>query len=258
MNTKIITTNFIRSVFPVSFRKGDKLFKDDRDMCGVALTDSARIIYRQGDRSVTLDPHKAVFLVKGSSYTLECLDGGTCWCMDFESDDLGPDIFTEYIESPPELVSRLKKLVHVGLGNAAPPGDVYEMFAVFYRIMRGIARSDMPRTRHIIDKSVRYMNENFGDPSLDIASLAAVSNISPTYFRQLFAAEFGMPPMKYIRKLRIDLACRLFDDPYESGMNVSEVASLCGFSSVYRFSDYFRQVTGMSPTAYIKTIKGRE
>lgn len=57
------------------------------------------------------------------------------------------------------------------------------------------------------------MNENFGDPSLDIASLAAVSNISPTYFRQLFAAEFGMPPMKYIRKLRIDLGMPPFRRP---------------------------------------------
>ena len=127
---------------------------------------------------------------------------------------------------------------------------------MFYRILSKLTENAArPAAYNIIRSSVKYLNENYMKPGLTLSELAAQSNISVAYFRQLFCEVYKIPPMKYVSELRIEKAKRMLADGSLTGSpNVSETALACGWSSVYRFSDYFKSVTGLSPRSYIKSL----
>lgn len=96
--------------------------------------------------------------------------------------------------------------------------------------------------------SVEYIKNNFTDPSLTVARVAAASNFSETYFRRIFTAAFGKTPISYITELRIDYAKRLLRN---GCYTVGEVAEKCGFNDVKYFSTAFKKHTSMTPRRYM-------
>jgi AraC family transcriptional regulator len=62
-------------------------------------------------------------------------------------------------------------------------------------------------------------------------------------FRRAFGASVG----EYVRRLRIDYACR---ELAATGRSVTEIAFDAGFSSHSHFTAAFRRVTGTTPTRY--------
>ena len=94
-----------------------------------------------------------------------------------------------------------------------------------------------------------YIDYRFGDANLSVAALSDAAGISEVYFRKEFRAHFGMSPMAYIKKTRIDNARLLLRTGYFS---VSEVASQCGFESLSYFSHEFHRLTGMTPSECIR------
>lgn len=92
----------------------------------------------------------------------------------------------------------------------------------------------------------QYIRENLsGD--LNLTTLAAHCNLSPTYFHSVFTEFFQKTPAQYILDCRISAA--------KTGLLVSdyslaELAADCGFSSQSYFCYKFRQVTGQTPMQY--------
>ena len=84
--------------------------------------------------------------------------------------------------------------------------------------------------------------------------------ISRTHLEVRFRQILGRTPLQEIRRVRIDRACELLTQTLE---RMPWIAGRCGFSSQIRFSTVFRQVTGMTPTAYRRqagraTLSGHE
>lgn len=95
----------------------------------------------------------------------------------------------------------------------------------------------------------KQMENGFSD-NLKIEQLAEAHNISASYLRKLFHKFTGMGPKEYYNRLRNRQACcylRFTDYP------VKEIAKLCGFFEEYHFSKMFKQMNGMSPSAYRST-----
>ena len=102
----------------------------------------------------------------------------------------------------------------------------------------------------IADSVKIYLAENLQNPvTLD----DVVKNIcfSKTYLKTLFKEKTGTTIMKYLTSLRIEHAKKLLS---ENKSTVSEIAALCGFSTVHYFSNTFKKETGMTPTEYVKTV----
>ena len=104
-----------------------------------------------------------------------------------------------------------------------------------------------------IKRSVEYMKNNFTDPSLTVAQIAAESNFSEVYFRRMFTSAFGKTPISYITELRIDYAKRLLRN---GGCTVGEVAERVGFNDVKYFSTAFKKHTSMTPRQYREESAG--
>lgn len=80
-----------------------------------------------------------------------------------------------------------------------------------------------------------------------IKDIARGLGISLSHLRARFRASCGVSIGRHLRHLRLEQACgHLRLGPHR----VSEVAELCGFSSIYSFSRAFRVAYGVSPLAY--------
>ena len=84
---------------------------------------------------------------------------------------------------------------------------------------------------------------------LSAGVLAASLNYSESYFKQKFKREVGVPPREYILRRKIELSKPALLDPERT---VTDAALEFGFSSSQHYSRVFRDVTGMTPSEFIR------
>ena len=94
--------------------------------------------------------------------------------------------------------------------------------------------------------SIEYIHRFFRT-EIDVDSLAAMENKSPTAFRSAFKAHTGVSPNEYIILQRISEACSLLS---RTDKNISEIAKAVGYEDPYYFSRIFKKKVGMSPFRY--------
>ena len=86
---------------------------------------------------------------------------------------------------------------------------------------------------------------------VSLARMAGVAGLSPRYFCTAFRQSTGLPPHRYVTRLRIERSKTLL----LRGERLADVALLCGFSSQQHFTSSFRQATHLSPGAWLRMAK---
>lgn len=102
------------------------------------------------------------------------------------------------------------------------------------------------RTNIAMRQAVEYLQKHL-DKELDVNLMAGNFKLSPSYFRKMFKAVYGVSPRTMHRELRIGKAGEMLA---YSGFNVSEVADKLGFSNVQNFSRAFKEVTSSNPLLF--------
>lgn len=97
-----------------------------------------------------------------------------------------------------------------------------------------------------IKQALYYINSK---PDASLSDLAHFANTSVSNLRFKFKKEMGYPPGEFIARHRLKIAKYHLT---ESNMRIDEMAQLCGFSSGYAFSHFFKKHTNMSPLAWRK------
>jgi AraC family transcriptional regulator len=97
---------------------------------------------------------------------------------------------------------------------------------------------------------VAYIEDHLAEPIL-LATLAQLVRLSPHYFCRAFKQSFGMPPHRYHTHRRIERAKSLLAAPARS---VTDIGFTLGFGNTSSFSAAFRKATGLTPTAYHRTL----
>ena len=97
-----------------------------------------------------------------------------------------------------------------------------------------------------IEQSIAYMTQHLDEP-LQVATLAARANISPSHFFALFKRQTGCAPIDCFIRLRMQEACRLLD---ETMLSVKEVAAMLGYDDPFYFSRIFKSVIHVAPSEY--------
>jgi transcriptional regulator GlxA family with amidase domain len=83
--------------------------------------------------------------------------------------------------------------------------------------------------------------------SWDTATLAALVNLSPSRFRHLFKQETGTSPAQYLKDLRLRKAEVMLRTTF---LSVKQILKQVGLGSNTHFVSDFRNLHGMTPTAY--------
>ena len=100
--------------------------------------------------------------------------------------------------------------------------------------------------RRIVNEVEQLLVKDFRE-HFTVEELAGRYQISPSALKKYFEMVFGMPISYYLRQKRMEKAKVLLA---ESGKNVGEIASLCGYENQGKFGSAFKAYTKTSPLEY--------
>ena len=132
-----------------------------------------------------------------------------------------------------------------GLGDA---DKMYIRGAVLLILSRFFAAGS-PRLASIdkrIESVVNYIDEHL-DSNMSLDTLAEVACISKAYLIRLFTLGYGMTPIVYINRRRVEKAQLML---FTTSMSVKEIAYALGFTDNSYFNRLFKKYTGLTPMNY--------
>ena len=100
-------------------------------------------------------------------------------------------------------------------------------------------KSGLPAALALIRESFRLPLSN--------TDLANAARMSVRAFERKFRSDFHVSPQEYLRRLRMQMACRALVYTSES---LAEIASACGFADQSHFTREFRRRMGETPRGY--------
>ncbi|MBD2258208.1 AraC family transcriptional regulator [Pseudanabaena sp. FACHB-2040] len=104
-----------------------------------------------------------------------------------------------------------------------------------------------PQLRRIVD----YIQAHL-DQDLSLRDLAAVVQLSPHYFSQLFKQSTGVTPHQYVIQRRVERAKELLK---QTQLTLADVARVVGFVDQSHFHRHFKRLVGITPRAFLKQVR---
>ncbi len=93
---------------------------------------------------------------------------------------------------------------------------------------------------------IKFIMENYAR-KIDVPALAAMVSLSMKQFERKFKLEFGEVPVRYIQRIRLDVARQLLA---MTRLPIAQISRETGFYDSSHFSHQFDKYTGLSPKAY--------
>ncbi len=93
---------------------------------------------------------------------------------------------------------------------------------------------------------IGHIMDNYAG-KIDIPALAALEYLSVKQFERRFKQEYGMVPVKYIQRIRLDAARQLLA---VTRLPIARIGREAGFYDGSHFSHQFTKYTGLSPKAF--------
>ncbi len=116
--------------------------------------------------------------------------------------------------------------------------------------------SVQPREWSLVGSALRLVSDGFTNRELTLEHIANELFVSESYLSRLFKRFTGESFSGYLRRLRLEHACRLLK---ETDQTVEEIVGGCGLKDLPSFYRVFHDAMGMTPTQYrqkITTKKG--
>jgi len=95
----------------------------------------------------------------------------------------------------------------------------------------------------------QYVNDNFTDPDISLASVADNYNFSEAYLSGKFKEFTGENFYNYVQTLRINMVIQLLENPK---LSIQEISERAGYSTYNTFAKAFKRVTGVTAGDYRK------
>ncbi|HEX4258599.1 MAG TPA: AraC family transcriptional regulator [Streptosporangiaceae bacterium] len=107
---------------------------------------------------------------------------------------------------------------------------------------QAVAMDLLPHLRQAHD----HIDRHYASP-IGLDELARVAGVSKYHFARSFEAAYGLTPIRYLTRRRVERAQDLLR---HANLTVTEICFLVGFSSLGSFSSLFNRLVGEPPTAY--------
>ncbi len=103
-----------------------------------------------------------------------------------------------------------------------------------------------------IRKAQEYVGEHV-DKKLSVPVVAQSIGVSASYLTALFHKHLQIAPAEYIRRIKLQKSKQLIR---EGNLNFTQISEYLQYSTVHHFSRQFKQMYGITPTQYAKTVRG--
>mgnify|MGYP001518638745 FL=1 len=101
----------------------------------------------------------------------------------------------------------------------------------------------------LLDKVMKVINDNLGNPDLNVEMIATEVGISRVHLHRKLKELTNQSTRDLIRNVRLKQAASLLANQYH---NITEVATLTGFTNVAYFSTAFKELYGVPPSTYME------
>lgn len=106
--------------------------------------------------------------------------------------------------------------------------------------------AEHPEMRRIVD----YVRAHYRE-KLSVSEIAKVGGISVSSQERLFKKTFGLTPLMYLRRTRLNAACKMLR---ETAVGLAEIAVQCGFNDQTNMTRAFRQELKITPLKYRRSF----
>ncbi len=150
-----------------------------------------------------------------------------------------------------ELANVMNKLISISMEDDLAKDALADLTlkSLLIRVIQtqnmALAEDGLPmnnRFATVVDYIREHLTEKIG-----IDTLCRKACMSKSGFFRSFKATFGLSPMEFVIRERINLAKRLLVNP---AATVSDVCYQAGFNNLYYFSRLFKMLEGVTPTTY--------
>lgn len=133
------------------------------------------------------------------------------------------------INENPKTMGRINELMHLLISDA---------------YLQAFPTNNKPKT--VIDEVCSYIKKHYME-EIRLDDLAAMVHINKNYLVRQFKKRFGVTPISYLIKIRMDYAKKLLT---ESNIPIKAVSEACGYNDPSFFNSYFKKIFRISPAAY--------
>jgi AraC family transcriptional regulator len=106
----------------------------------------------------------------------------------------------------------------------------------------GLSKRQLQQVNDFIDRHI--------DRDVALVELAAIVQMSPSYFSSLFKQSTGLAPHQYAIRYKIDRAKKML---VQNDMSIAEVAYTLGFTHQSHLSRHFKRLVGVTPKVFVKS-----
>lgn len=103
-----------------------------------------------------------------------------------------------------------------------------------------------------IEKAIKAVEQHINSTEFSVENLGDILGLSRGHLYKKLMCITGKGPAEFIRTIRLKRGRQLLD---KSQLQISQIAYEVGFNSPKRFSKYFREEFGLSPSEYLKLHK---
>ncbi|MEX0315402.1 MAG: helix-turn-helix transcriptional regulator [Allomuricauda sp.] len=142
--------------------------------------------------------------------------------------------------------------------------DSFTKFIVFLQLLRKL--SELPKTRlssFIYPKEISndhgerlrsvfdFVMKNFHQ-KMALETVSELAHMTPNAFCRFFKQRTNKTFFKFLIEVRVEHACQLL--VHNKDLSISEIADSSGFQSISNFNRKFKEIKGMSPSQFIRSI----
>lgn len=97
-------------------------------------------------------------------------------------------------------------------------------------------------------RSLGYIDRHYAE-DVSVSALAAMDGLSYSRYHDVFTAQLGMTPKRYLTRKRLDRACELL---LTTDMSIAQIGTQVGYSDACFFTKIFKKEIGRTPSGYRK------
>ncbi len=105
----------------------------------------------------------------------------------------------------------------------------------------------------LLQRIINFLNQNI-TKDLTFDDVCRFSNLSRTSLKVLFKDKMETGVMEYFKKLKIEEAKKMMR---EGEYNFTQISEILGYTSIHYFSRHFKNVTNMTPSQYVLSVKSK-
>lgn len=244
----MIITN-VNAAYTMYSAEGSSVPVTDRPQWGLLIKYEGKTTYTLKEKTFIADADHIMLLPKGASYEVKCIQAGHFALVEFESDSTYHEPIRISVKDGKAILNQFRELEYRRnlRGNMCRIESIKNIYLILLSLAKAISDKYQPNKKQkSLQPAIEYISQNFHQP-IKNETLAALVDMSPSYFRKVFSEVIGESPIAYARSLRIEKAKEILKSDHES---LSDIALALGYSNLFDFSRDFKKHTGVAPSKY--------